>query len=199
MAQLSFLFPQNENYVDEDFVFLPENITAGKFLDNFFSQKDFSKSQFPSMILKGEEACGKTHLLNIFARKSAAQFIDHKKISELNLVDFFQENHFYILEDFDKMEDEELLLRSVNSAVEAKAFLILSAKNISKFSLRDLVSRLKNIFVAEIKNPSVESVEQLLANGFARRQIKLSSSEIKSIAKKTDRSYLAISEVISSH
>ena len=198
MSQLSFLFPQKENYADEDFVFLPENISASKFLDNFFSQKDFSKAQIPSMILKGEEASGKTHLLSIFARKSGAEFLDQAKISSLNLVDFFQKDRFYILEDFDEMEDEELLLRIVNSAVEAKAFLTLSANNISKFSLRDLVSRLKNIFVAEIKNPSVESVEQLLSNGLARRQIKLPLSEIRSIAKKTDRSYLAISKTITS-
>jgi len=192
VAQLSFSFPQNENYLEEDFIILPENSAAKNLLEKFFAQKDFSASQLTSLILKGEEACGKTHLLHIYARKKSAQFIDCEK----NPADFFSKNNFYILDDADKIKDDELLLHIVNSASEAKAFLLLSVQNISHFKLRDLVSRLKNIAVAEIKNPSLESIEQLLANGFARSQRKVSLAEIRSISKKISRNYRAISEVI---
>lgn len=193
MTQLSFSFPDDQNYAAEDFIFLEENLSARNFLNNFFTQKDFTKSQLQSLILKGEECSGKTHLLHIFAKKFHAEFLNAAEISKMNFIP----NHFYIFEDCDKITDEEALLRLINSAVEAKAFLLLSAKNISRFKLRDLVSRLKNIIVAEIKNPGLEVVEQLLANGLARRQIKLSKQEIKSMSSKIDRSYAAISEVLS--
>ena len=192
MAQLSFSFPQNENYLEEDFVILPENSSAKFFLDKFFAQKDFSTATLPSLILKGEEASGKTNLLHIYAKKSGAQFVNCEK----NPANFFVQNQFYILDDADEIKDDETLLHLINSAVEAKAFLVLAMQNISKFKLRDLVSRLKNIAVAEIKNPSLDSIEQLLANGFARRQIKVSLAEIKSISKKIPRTYRAISDAI---
>lgn len=196
MAQLSFSFSDDQNYAAEDFIFLDENLSARNFLNSFFVQKDFTKSQLTSLILKGEKASGKTHLLHIFAKKFGAEFLDSQKISQLNLANFFTQNHFYILDDFDEIADEEILLRLINSAAEAKAFLLLSAQNISRFKLRDLVSRLKNIFIAEIKNLGLDAVEQLLANGLARRQIKLSKQEIKLMSNKIDRSYAAILEVL---
>ncbi len=194
--QLSLPFSEDQNYAEKDFIFLEENLVARNLLNNFFTQKDFAKSQLPSLILRGEEASGKTHLLHIFAKRCGAEFLDSQKISQLDLVSYFTQNHFYVFDDFDKITDEELLLRLVNSAAEAKAFLLLSAKNISRFTLRDLVSRLRNIFVGEIKNPSLEAVEQLLASGLSRKQIRLSKQEIKSISRQVDRSYVAIAQKI---
>lgn len=187
MSQLSLLFHnENNSYLEEDFLLLSENAAARNFLEKFFAQR------IQSLILKGAEASGKTHLLNIFSRKFAAEFLDREKIFSLNLVSFFAKNHFYILEDFDQIKDEEGLLRLINSAQEAGAFLLLSARELPKFRLKDLSSRLKNIIVTEIENPSDEAMEQLLTNRLARKQIRLSPREIKTILKQVPRSYVAI-------
>ena len=195
MTQLSFSFSTNQKYLEEDFIILPENLAAYKLLENFFAQENFSTAQLTSLILKGEDSCGKTHLLHIFAKKYRAEFLTAEEISQISPAKF-QVGCFYIFDDCDKINDDELLLRLVNSASEAKAFLILSAVDLSKFTLRDLVSRLRNIHIAEIKNPGLESIEQLLVSGFARRQMKVSMLEIKSISKKIDRSYSAIARVV---
>ena len=181
MFQLFFKFPsinKNNSYAEDDFLELEENLAAVTFLDKFFIQKDFSRAQFQSLIIKGEECCGKTHLVNIYAKKFSAEIIDKAKISDLNLVDFFQKNKFYILDEINEIKDEELLLHLINSAIEAKAFLVITAHNNLEFKLKDLVSRLKNIFSIQIKDPNLSSMKELLSNGFARKQIKLSSSII---------------------
>lgn len=199
MSQLSFSF-QNHNkknlFTEEDFVLLPENIAAFNFLKSFFAQNNFAKSQFTSMILKGEKASGKTHLLNIFAIKFEAEFLNEEKISNINLVNFFSPNKFYIFEDIEKIQDEELLLHLINSVAEAKAFLILTSQNNIKFKLKDLLSRLNNIASIQIKNPSLESIKQLLSNQFSRRQIKLSQPIINFTAENITRSYQAILDAI---
>lgn len=194
MAQLSFSFENyfNKNpFNEEDFILLPENSTAVEFLNKFFAQKDYINSPIQSLILKGDGSSGKTHLLHVFAKKFNAEIINRKNISLVNPANFFSKNHFYIFDDVDEVSDEELILHLINSALEAKAFLILSGKNNWQFTLRDLNSRLKNIIDIAIENPSLDSIKQLLANGFSRRQIKLSNQIIDFIADNIDRSYEA--------
>lgn len=179
-------------YKEADFVLLEENIAAVNFLKKFFIQKNFSRAQFPSLILRGEEHSGKTHLLHIFAKKFSVEFLSKSEINDINPTTFFLENKFYVLEDIDEIKDEELILRLINSAAEAKSFLIITTKPTFEFKIKDLMSRLKNIFVIEIKNPSLDSIKQLLVNGFSRKQIKLAGKIINHISDNIERSYKAV-------
>jgi len=199
LSQLAFSFQNSSTsdlYKEEDFLFLEENFSVVNFLKKFFEQKNFSIAQFPSLIVKGPKASGKTHLLHIFAKKFNAQFLDKEKLSEVNPVKFFVPGQFYILDNVNEIKDDELVLRLINSAFEAKAFLILGLSPNSQFQLKDLTSRLKNIFAVEIKNPNQETIKHLLVNGFARKQIKLSGKIIDLIADNVERNYEAILAVI---
>ena len=195
LLQLSFPFQsstESNPFKEEDFLLLTENSAAFNFCEKFFAQKDFSTSQFQSLILKGAKASGKTHLLNIFAKKFGAEFLDKEKILNVNPANFFTANCFYILENFEEIADQELLLRLINSATESQAFLILSAQEMPQFKLKDLASRLKNIFTAQIQNPSHESIKMLLSNQLSRRQIKLSKAAINFISDSIERSFAAV-------
>ena len=195
MAQLSFPFQNSaktNQFREEDFLNLVENSAAVNFLKKFFSQNN----AIPSLILKGEKAAGKTHLLHIFAQKSGAEFLDKEKISRVNLSSFFTEKKFYILENINEIKDEELFLRLINSAAESGAFLVLSANSSLNFKLKDLTSRLKNIFAVEIKNPSHESVKLLLTHSFSRKQIKLSQAIVNFLSDNIERSYEEILAVV---
>lgn len=171
---------------------LEENAAAVNFLKKFLTQENLRLAQFPSLILKGEKSCGKTHLLHIFAKKYHVEFLKKEKIPELNLGGYFKADKFYIIEDINEIKDEELIFHMLNSAVEAEAFLILTTSQHHHFALRDLTSRLKNIFTIEIKNPSHEAVIQLLANGFSRRQIKIPSRALEFICDHISREYESI-------
>jgi chromosomal replication initiation ATPase DnaA len=65
-----------------------------------------------------------------------------------------------------------------------------------KFVLKDLDSRLKNIFAVEIKNPSQESIKQLLTNAFSRRQIKTSRQVVDFISDNIERSFDAVMNAV---
>ncbi len=183
---------KSELFKEEDFLPLTENSAAINFLKKFFEQKDFATSQFQSLVLKGAKSSGKTHLLHIFAKKFGAEFLDQERINSVNPANFFAANKFYILENVAEIKDEELVLRLINSAVEAKAFLILSSRNVPQFSLKDLASRLRNIFSVEIKNPSQESIKLLLAGNCSRKQIKLSRQAIDFLSDNIERSFEAV-------
>ncbi len=195
MQQLSLDLPIKENsdpYLEEDFVLLDENSAAVNFLSKFFAQKKFSQAQFPSLLLRGPAQSGKTHILNIFAKKFQAKFLQIAEISDQNLSSFFSENKFYILENINEITDEKLLFHLVNAAAESKAFLILSSQNKAQFELKDLSSRIKNIFALEIKNPSQEAIKMLLINAFSRKQLKVSRGVIDFIASHSERTFEAV-------
>ena len=201
MTQLNLNLPINEGkdpYLQEDFMLLDENSAAVSFLEKFFFQKKFSQAQFQSLILRGEAKSGKTHLLNVFAKKRQAAFLQIEQISDANLSSFFKEDHFYILENIEEIKNEELLLHLINAAVESKAFLVLSAQGRVQFELRDLSSRVKNIFTLEIKSPSQDAIKILLMNAFARRQLRVSSSIINFINSNIERTYDAVIAVVNS-
>lgn len=196
--QLSFPFAnQNqEKFTEKNFILTPENSSAYKFLEKFFNQDDFNSTQFPIMIIRGEKNCGKTHLLNIFAKKYHAEFINKEVLNDNNPLNIFTNNKFFIVDDYSQIIDEERILSLINSANEAHVFLLLADDNQRKFSLKDLNSRLKNIFATEIKNPSIETMKILISNQLSQQQIKLSGDIIDDIISNSTRSYLAIESVI---
>jgi len=195
VEQLIFDFGVNNNvdkFTESDFIISNENISAQKFLQKFFTQKNFSQSQFQSIILRGDEGCGKTHLLNIFANKYQAEFINYRDIESTNPINFFQIEKFYIIDDCSLIKSESALLHFINSAVECQAFLILAIDYQNKFLLKDLNSRLKNIFTLEIKDPSQETIKLLLSNLFSRKQLAISKSLIEEISFMIDKKYSQI-------
>lgn len=180
------------SYLKKDFLLLDENSAAFHFLEKFFAQKKFSQAQFSSLILRGSTKSGKTHLLKIFAQENIVEFLSIDEISSYNISSFFAADHFYILENIEEIKDEELLFHIINAAFAAKAFLILSVKDKTNFQLKDLNSRVKNIFALEIKNPSLETIKILLINAFARKQLKIPKNIIDIIVENIERSYEAV-------
>lgn len=192
--QLNFTFPteQKNKFSREDFLVLQENLNCVTYLKEIFAQEKYSESRLKSLIVKGEEASGKTHMLHAFMPKDRAEFILEEQLINLNLINFLQENHFYFLENVENFQNEELLFNLINAANENGAFLILTMSQQPNFKLKDLVSRFRNITTAEITQPSIESIQQLLINQLARKQIKLSRGELNSICINIERSYKAV-------
>lgn len=199
MLQLSLplqITDQTSTYKEEDFCLLPQNIDAYNFLKKFLNQKDQASSQFSAMILKGEEGSGKTHMLKVLAKEFSIEFLKKEEIIDLNFNNIFEKNKFYVLENIEEITDENFLFHLINFAFETGSFLILSSNFKANFQLKDLVSRLKNIYLAEIKNPDIDAIKLLLVNLFSRKQIKLSSAIINYIANNINREYLSILGVV---
>jgi len=197
-VQLNFPFTNknDDKFSEKKFIITPENSSAFKFLEKFFNQDDFDSTQFPIMILKGEIFSGKTHLLNIFANKYNAEFISKEVLNDNNPLNIFANNKFFIVDDFSEINDEERILALINSAIESKIFLLLADNNTRKFNLKDLNSRLKNIFSTEIKNPSTETMKILIANLLSNNQIKISADQLEEIISSQSRTYASIDLIL---
>ena len=95
---------------------------------------------------------------------------------------------------------EENLIYSIFNLVDqdSKYLLINSETPLSKlnFKLPDLISRSKNVLLAEINPPDDELIFALILKNFSDRQIKLEKQIIEFIVNRIERSYSKISEFI---
>jgi chromosomal replication initiation ATPase DnaA len=202
--QLSFEFPaklENNPYLRQDFILSPENKSAFDSLDKFFDQKNSDKSFLPSLLISGPKYCGKTHLLNIFynQNKAVTAIINQNDLIGVNLNNFFDQNHFYILENIETIDDQELLLRIINCALEKSSFLILSSRNEIidlKFAINDLNSRIKNMPNPMISPPNNNLTKILLTKNFAKKQLTIEGNIIDLITNKVTNSYEAIFNIV---
>lgn len=198
MQQLVLDLPLKQDadlYTKDDFVILDENAAAVKFVEKFFEQKNFSSSQFSSLILKGPASSGKTHLLHMVAKGKVVEFLNAHDLGLHNLPHFFFSNHFYILENIEQLS-QDLLFHIINAASEARAFLLMSMASGTSFELRDLSSRVKNIFTVEMKEPSYKSSRMLLVNAFSRKQMTLPNRIIDAINNNIENRYEAIKNAV---
>lgn len=183
-----------DNFKESDYVFSSHNENANKFLSRFFSQSDSTENPIYSMILMGNSQSGKTHLLNIFAKKYNTTIIPNSDLKENSWSNFFTKNHFYIIENIDEIRNDEMIFHILNSALENKAFLVLSTKTINNFHLKDLISRIKNIPIITINKPEEETIKMLLLARLAKRQLKVKDEVLDYLAIHLRNDYQAISD-----
>ncbi len=175
MSQLSFDFYSFSAY--KNFVILPENNLAYQYLMHFFSSE--TKKFF--FILFGSKKSGKKCLLNYCAKLNNKTIIlvdDNLLENPWNLLP----DQYYVLQNFNNLPEKNLfhLLNIVN---EKKSFLILLDMQEIKFTLPDLVSRLKNIDKQFILLPSKSALQDILLNNLAEKQIILPKNIIDYLLK----------------
>ncbi len=148
--------------------------------------------------LTGEEYSGKTHLSNIFKKKSDALYLYSKNIDDKILKKIKLSNNI-IIEDLDESFDEKLLYSLINLVEQDNKYLLITSKkpiNAMKFVLPDLLSRLKNCIIAKIEQPDDELIYAIILKSFSDRQIKLDKKIIDYIIKRIARSYSKMHEFI---
>ena len=148
--------------------------------------------------LTGEKYSGKTHLSKIFKLKSNALYlyasnINHETIKKIKL------SNNIIIEDLDENFDEKLFYSILYLVEQDNKYLLISTKipiDTMKFSLPDLVSRLKNCIIAKIEQPDDKLIYAIILKSFSDRQIKLDNKVIEYIVKRIARSYSKMQEFI---
>ena len=180
------------NFNEHDFFLSRSNSNAFNLIDRW---PDWNKK---ILNISGEKFSGKSHLANIFKLKSKAFLISGESIDNT----IFKSLKLYesiIIDDFEDCKKEEILYSIFNLVdQDNKYMLINSLKPIKeiKFTLPDLVSRLKNCLYAEIENPDDELLFAIILKNFSDRQIKIEKKIINFIISRIDRSYRKIDEFI---
>lgn len=139
-----------------------------------------------ALLLVGPTGCGKSHLGHMWATTANAITLSAETLGN-DIPD-----HNYLVEDINKLRDERALLHLFNYSRENKRHLLLtSASPIAQleFTLPDLISRLKALPVATIKEADDDALAAAMRKQFADRQIKVDEDVIAFLTSRMERSF----------
>ena len=185
-------FDIHESFDEKDYYLSKSNFFAKNIIDTW------PKWEKKIVNLTGEKYSGKTHLSTIFKLKSNALYLNGKNINDQTIKKIKLSNSI-IIEDLQESFDEKLLYSIFNLVEQDNKYLLISSiKPIDtmKFSLPDLLSRLKNCIIAKIEQPDDDLIYAIILKSFSDRQIKLDSKIIDYIIKRIARSYSKMHEFI---
>jgi len=192
LNQLLLDFDIKKSFNNHDFYVSESNFFAFNLINKW------PKWEKRILNVSGEKYSGKTHLANIFKSKSSALFLNEKEINN-DLFKKIKLHESIIIDNFSNSLDENLLYSIFNLVdQDSKYLLINSLTPLSKinFNLPDLVSRSKNLLLAEINSPDDELIFAIILKNFSDRQIKIEKKIIEFIINRIDRSYSKIYEFI---
>ena len=192
LNQLLLDFDYDQNFKDDDFYVGKSNYYTFKLIS------EWPKWEKNFLNISGEKFSGKTHLINIFLKKSNGIRIESSLLNNesLKIIKPFQS---IVLEDLNLEVDEKLIYTLFNIIDQDNKFLIItSTKPIVEinFNLEDVRSRAKNCLLSKIENPDDELMFALILKNLSDRQITLDKKLIDFIIKRVDRSYGKIFEFI---
>ena len=190
--QLLLDFILNKSHSKEDFFVSECNFFAFNLLDSW------PRWEKNIVNLCGEKYSGKSHLSEIFSKKSKSIILDAKDF-KFNNTNKFRYYEIIILENFEKKIDEKSLFSLVNFVDQTNKYLLInSLLPISEiqFGLKDLKSRSKNCLVAKIEKPDDKLIKVLISKYLSDRQVLIDKKLIDYITKRITRSYGKIFEFI---
>ena len=190
--QLLLDFILNKSHSKEDFFVSECNFFAFNLLDSW------PRWEKNIVNLCGEKYSGKSHLSEIFSKKSKSIILDAKDF-KFNNTNKFRYYEIIILENFEKKIDEKSLFSLINFVDQTNKYLLInSLLPISEiqFGLKDLKSRSKNCLVAKIEKPDDKLIKVLISKYLSDRQVLIDKKLIDYITKRITRSYGKIFEFI---
>ena len=187
---LDFIFKKSHS--KEDFFVSECNFFAFNLLETW------PKWEKNIVNLCGEKYSGKSHLSEIFSKKSKSIILDAKDF-KFNNTNKFRYYEIIILENFEKKIDEKSLFSLINFVDQTNKYLLInSLLPISEieFDLKDLKSRSKNCLVAKIEKPDDKLIKVLISKYLSDRQVLIDKKLIDYTTKRITRSYGKIFEFI---
>ena len=201
--QLSFNLKKRKIYEKDDFLVSNSNEEAYKLINTW--------PNWPSRkaIIFGESGTGKTHLTNIWKKKTSSTILSLNKFKQVKLENIFTKKKNFIIENIsnffekinvkDKEYLEKHLLHFYNLIEEKKGFLILTASKapkLWKINLPDLKSRILSSVAVKIKRPDDALLSSVLIKLFLDKQILINKEVIKFIVRRSERSFDNLEKII---
>ena len=190
--QLALEFPCETAFGEEDYFVSSANQFAVGLIENWV---DWPEKR---LLILGARGAGKTHLAQIWADRADAQFID--------IQDFRAENgpvqSPIVVENIENLSrDQEVqLFHLLNLAVQSDQHILLTGRGTVAgwgIQLPDLESRLRQITTAEIESPDDDLLVAVLMKQFQDRQIALPPKIMGFLAKRMNRSFEAVAQLVS--
>jgi chromosomal replication initiation ATPase DnaA len=183
--QLILDWPHQPSFAREDFLSAASNREALSAVDRW--------PHWPGrmLLLVGPEGSGKSHLAALWTHASGAATL-HGDSLAAGSAPFSVETGALLIEDADRVgEAEENLFHLLNSALQANAWVLLTAREGPEawgLKVPDLLSRLRLAPVARVGAPDRELTEAVLFKLFSDRQLQVEPRVITYIATRMERS-----------
>ena len=186
MNQLVFKFPFKTKYFEQDFYVSSNNFSAYKLIESW--------PNWPGRWLNifGDQGSGKTHLSKILEKKiDKIKIIKEENIKE-DFLGGLKNLDCLIIDNFKNNISEKLLYSILNQSKQLETYILInSIKPLkeTKFSLKDLKSRIDSFLFIGIDLPTDELLKVIISKSFSDKQINLNPKIYEFIIKNVDRSY----------
>jgi chromosomal replication initiation ATPase DnaA len=147
-----------------------------------------------TVLLRGPEGSGKSHLAAIWARQSGARTLSPRVLDNAE-VPVALATGALVLENLSEGGfDEAALFHLLNLAREERAYLLITARTAPatwRIGVADLASRLRALPVVALTAPDDALFRAVLVKLFADRQLAVDESLVSFLATRIERSFAA--------
>jgi chromosomal replication initiation ATPase DnaA len=186
--QLALALDHAENLAREDFLAGPSNSSALALIERW--------PDWPSrtLLLRGPEGSGKSHLAAIWAREAGARILSPRALAGSE-VPIALATGALVLENLgERAFDEAALFHLLNLAREERAYLLITARTAPgtwRIDLPDLASRLRALPVVALEPPDDALLRAVIVKLFADRQLAVDEGLVGYLANRIERSFAA--------
>lgn len=189
--QLALPFPRQADYQAMDFIAARSNEAALAWL---------TRSDWPEQRLAiwGQDGCGKTHLVHVWAQRHDAVLLAGPMLNDLALM---PEAGALALDDANMVAEDHVLLHLLNTARDRGLSVLLSARLPPArwpVGLPDLSSRLRALSAVEIHQPEDGLLHALLVRMLAERQLEVAPAVRAWLLRRLPRSPAVLRDAVAS-
>jgi chromosomal replication initiation ATPase DnaA len=192
MAQLPLDLAHRPALGRDDFLVAPANEEAVAWLDRW------PHWPAPALVLTGPAGSGKTHLAQVFAKRTGAAVLAPRSLVVARLPELLGSAPAAIVEDAASAHDAALL-HLYNLLAERGGHLLLPAREPPArwgIALADLRSRLLAAPVAELQPPDDTLLAAILVKLFADRQLGVGAEVLAYLVPRLERSFDAAARIV---
>jgi chromosomal replication initiation ATPase DnaA len=179
----------------EDFLVAPGNQDAVAWLDLW------PNWPAPGLVIYGPEACGKTHLAEVWRARSQARIVTPGDIADRDAPTIVGEARALVIERSDRGVDERAMFHLYNYVAADRGWFLLTAeKPVAQWSLQlaDLRSRLAALPAVAMLPPDDALIEAVMIKQFSDRQLRVGPDVIAYLVPRVERSLAAVRDVVTS-
>jgi chromosomal replication initiation ATPase DnaA len=177
----------------EDFLVAPSNRDAVAWLDLW------PEWPAPGLVIYGPEACGKTHLAEVWRARSGAERRALSEIAARDAPTILGNAAHLVIEDAGRGVDERALFHLYNYMTAQRGSLLLTARQpVGQWGLQlpDLRSRLAALPAVAVGAPDDALIEAVIVKLFADRQVRVSPEVIAYLVPRMERSLAAVRRAV---
>ena len=182
-TQLPLTLTYRKAFGRSDFIVAPCNREAVGWIDRW---PDWPG---PAVLILGESGAGKTHLASIFSE----YHLDAADLTD-DFMPYFQRK--IVVENLERLASETALFHLFNFIRDLGGSLLMTARALPDFTLKDLKTRIQAVPKAVITMPDETVLRDVLKRTMAERQIFVDEAVLNYALTHMPRSFQSVQELI---